>query len=387
MDTFIGYHRPDGKVGVRNYVAIISTVGCANDITSNIASQVKDTVPILHKQGCPGVPWDIEMTTRTLVGLGKNPNVAAIVLISLGCENVDRDYVKSEIARSGKPVELIVAQEVGGGIKATALGIETAAQMVQEASEVNRIKCHTSDLIIGVKCGSSDATSGISANRVAGSLADLVIGLGGSFIFGELCDILGNEQNLAERAISPEVGQKLVAAVKNYISRGSRLGCNLVGAGVSAGNKNGGITTVVEKSSGAVAKAGTTPLKGIIEYGTAATENGLNILIGPSRGAELLTGQAAAGSQLAVWTTGRGALQGHPLIPVIKVTGNHDTWSRLRTHLDFDASGVIRGTETVEGLGKKLFQEVLKVASGKLTKAEILRYDRFQDIEGFGHIV
>jgi len=384
---FMGYRRPDGTVGVRNYVAIISTVGCANEITLDISSRVIGTIPITHKQGCPGVAWDLDMTMRTLVGLGRNPNIAAVLLVGLGCESVDRERVKEQIAKSGKPVELISAQETGGGIKTTALGVEIAAQMVQAASEISREEFGASQLIVGAKCGSSDATSGISANRAVGNFADIVVNEGGAFVFGELADILGNEQNLANRAIRPEVGQALIDAISNYLKRGMSLGFNLVGAGVTTGNKKGGITTVVEKSSGAVVKAGTTPLKGVITYGDAVTGGGLHILTGSARGAELLTGEAAAGCQIGIWTTGRGALQGHPLMPVIKVTGNIDTWNRLRPNMDFNASGIIAGTDTVEEVGKRLFEEVLKVASGKLTRAEILHYDRFMDIDGFAHVV
>lgn len=384
---FKGYPRPDGKVGVRNYIGVIATVGCAVEVVVDICHHVKGTVPLIHRQGCPGVPSDLDMTMRTLIGLGRNPNVAAVLLVGLGCESVDRDRVKEEIAKSGKSVDLISIQETGGSVKTTALGIEIAAQMAQEASAIGKEECDVSELVIGSKCGSSDATSGLSSNRVVGAVADIIVNEGGAFILGEICDVLGTEQDLAKRAISSEVGENLLNAVSDYASRGKALGFQLVGANVTAGNKKGGITTHVEKSWGAVVKGGTTPLRQILAYGDALAGKGLHILTGPGRGVELLTGEAAAGAQINLWTTGRGAPTGHPLMPVIKVTGNIDTWNRLRANMDFDVSSVIAGTETVEEAGKRLFEEVLSVSSGKLTKSEILHYDRSMDMEGYGHLI
>jgi len=385
--TFRGYRRPDGTVGVRNYVAVISTVWCANTVTGDIAARVRGAVPITHSQGCPGVPIDLEMVSRTLIGLGTNPNVYAVVFVGLGCESVGTKQILEMVEQSGRPVEFVCVQDSGGTVQATARGIAAAARFAQFASELNREECSIAELVVGTKCGSSDSTSGPSANRVVGFVADRIIEVGGAFIIGEICDLLGTENILADRAVSPEIAKKIFTAVGDYIERGRSLGLDIVGSNVTYGNKKGGITTLVEKSLGAVSKCGTAKVTNVLDYGDRVSEHGLYIIKGPARSLELLTGQAAAGAQLNLWTTGRGTPGGNPLLPVIKITGNANTWNNQETNMDFDASGIIAGTVSVEEYGKDLFAEMVRVASGKLTKSEILKCDQLMDIEGYGHLI
>jgi altronate dehydratase large subunit len=384
---FMGFPRIDGSIGVRNHVGIISTVGCINEVTMQISRNVKGTVPFTHQQGCAAGLQDLELVQRTLINIGKNPNLAAVLLISLGCESDNPEKIAEEISKSNKQTELISIHAIGGTIKTVAKGIEIASEMVREASELKRERCDCSKLILGSKCGSSDATSGLSANLAVGIVADFISNEGGTFILSEICDIIGTEKILAQRAASAEVKEDIIAAVNEYHKRGKALGVDVIGINVSSGNRKGGVTTAVEKGIGATVKAGHGSVQEVIRYGDKPTGKGLCISNSPGLGSIALTGEAAAGAQIALWTTGRGAPQGHPIMPVIKITGNINTWNTLKPNIDFNVSGIIDGSETVQGAGNRLFKEVLKVASGKLTKAEILNYCNIADIARFGPAV
>jgi len=384
---FMGYVRPDGRVGTRNHVGVIATVGCVNEIVLSICHQIKGTVPVTHTQGCLTVTSDLEMVQRTLINLSKNPNLAAVLLVSLGCESVFPSEIRDEIARSKKPVELINVHQLGGSIKTIAYGCELAEQMVLDASEIQRREFDASNLVVGCKCGSSDATSGLSSNLVVGEAADTLVREGGTFLFGEVCDIMGSEQILAWRAADRETGQKIIDAVNSLIDMAEAIGADVVGCQLTEGNKKGGLTTVAEKAIGATAKAGSTKPQGFVNYGDVPSGKGLWVIPTPGRGFENLTGLAAAGAVVHLFTTGLGALEGHPIMPVIKITGNINTWNKLNTHMDFNVSSIIDGTETVEEAGERLFDKILKVASGKLTKAEILRYDESMNILTYGPVI
>jgi len=339
---FKGYPRPDGKVGTRNHVGVIATVGCVNEIVLSICHQIKGTVPVTHTQGCLTVTSDLEMVQRTLINLGRNPNLAAVLLVSLGCESVFPNEIHDEIAKSKKPVELIGMHQLGGSIKTVAYGCEIAQKMVLDASEVQRQEFDASELVVGCKCGSSDATSGLSSNLAVGEVADILVDKGATFLFGEVCDIMGSEQILARRAQNDQIGKQIIKAVNNLIDMAAAVGSDVVGCQLTEGNKKGGLTTVAEK---------------------------------------------AIGATVHLFTTGLGAPEGHPVMPVIKITGNINSWHKLNSHMDFNVSGIIDGSEMVKEAGKRLFAEVLKVASGKLTKAEVLRYDESMNILTYGPVI
>lgn len=384
---FFGYERPDGTVGVRNHVAIIPSVGCSNEVAHQISHLIRGTVALTHHQGCLTPPRDLDQVARVLIGLGKNPNVAASLIVGLGCESVDPDEIADEIAKSGKPVELVKIQEEGGSIKALAKGAEIAAKMALEASKVRRKKVDASSLIVSTKCGASDTTSGISSNIAVGQAADIVIKNGGTFILGEVCDIMGAENILAKRAVNENVREEVITMVKNLSDLGEALSVDVVGTQLTGGNRRGGLSTVVEKALGASVKGGTAPIQGVVEYGEKPPGRGLYLMSTPGHGFENLTGVAAAGSQLMLFTTGVGAPEGHPIMPTIKICGNRETCSRLMSHIDVDVSQIIEGTVAVEDAGKKLYEEVLSVASGKLTKAEILNFDETMEILVHGPIM
>jgi altronate dehydratase large subunit len=384
---FKGYRRNDGKVGTRNYVGVISTVVCANEVTEKVASQLSGTALFVHQQGCCQTPLDVATVTRTLISLGKNPNLASVLLVSLGCESVSVDEVAKGISEGGKRVQVVVIQESGGASKAAAQGTLLAQQMVREASTLERSVCSVRDLVLGLKCGSSDTTSGLSSNPALGIASDLVVDAGGTSILGETTEFIGTEHLLASRARNEEVGRKMVALIHQMEERAKSIGVDMRGGQPTAGNIKGGLTTIEEKSLGAFAKSGHATIEAVYGYAISPTVRGLVFMDSPGREPEILTGLAAAGCNVIGFTTGRGAPQGFPFVPVIKITGNRLTWDRLPEHIDIDVSSIMEGTEPLQSAGKRIFNEVLEVASGKLTKAEISGYYKAMDIYTVGPVI
>jgi altronate dehydratase large subunit len=385
--NFLGYARKDGGVGTRNDVGILSTVICANEVAERIARQVSGTTPFLHHQGCCQTPVDINRVTDVLIGLGKNPNLAAVLLVSLGCESTNVDRVAKSIAETGKPVEIVTIQEEGGAAKAVAKGILLAQAMVTAASELKREPFPISELVLGLKCGSSDTTSGLSSNPVVGILSDLIVKAGGTSILGEVTEFIGAEHLLARHAKDQATADKILSLVNQMENRAMQMGFDIRGGQPTGGNIKGGLTTIEEKSLGAIAKAGSAKIQAVYEYGVHPDVEGLVVMNSPGREPELLTGLAAAGATLITFTTGRGAPQGFPFVPVIKVTGNEKTWGNLKDHMDFNVSSVIDGSESLADAGNRLLDEVVRVASGKKTKAEISGYTSSMDIYMTGPVI
>jgi len=384
---FLGYEREDGGVGTRNYVGVLSTVICGNEVAEKIASQVEGATRFLHHQGCCQTPVDINRVNDALIGLGKNPNLAAVLLVSLGCESTNIQQVADGIAATGKRVETIVIQEEGGAARAAAQGILLAQAMVTDASEQKRTPFPLSELVLGLKCGSSDTTSGLSANPVVGILSDLIVEAGGTSILGEVTEFIGAEHLLVKHAKDEETGRKMLALVERMENRAIQMGFDIRGGQPTVGNIKGGLTTIEEKSLGAIAKAGNASIQAVYEYGVKPDVKGLVVMDSPGREPEILTGLAAAGANVIAFTTGRGAPQGFPFVPVIKLTGNEKTWKNLIDHMDFSVSSVMEGTEPLKEAGKRLLAELIDVASGKLTKAEISGYTSSMDIYMVGPVI
>ena len=384
---FMGYRRADGRVGTRNYVGILSTVVCANEVARGIASQVKGAVAFSHQQGCCQTPPDLARVTQTLIGLGSNPNVAAVLLVGLGCEGTNVDEVLKGIAATGKPVQVIGIQEEGGGAKTTAKGVLLAQQMAVEASKITRVECSSSDLIVGLKCGSSDTTQGLSANPALGVTVERIVAEGGTAIMGEVTEFIGGEHLLAKQCKNEEVAQKMLFFVDRMEQRAKATGADMRGGQPTPGNIKGGLTTIEEKSLGAIAKAGSAIVQAVYEYGERPAVKGLVVMDSPGREPELLTGMAAAGATVIVFTTGRGAPQGFPFVPVIKVTGNEKTWEHLRDHMDLSVHGVMDGDESLRQAGQRIYGKILETASGVETKAEISGYAQAMDIYVTGPVI
>ena len=384
---FKGYRRADGRVGTRNYVGILSTVVCANEATERIAAGVQGTAAFLHQQGCGQTPVDVARVSQTLVNLGKNPNLASVLLVSLGCESVVLEEVAQGIAAAGKRVEQLVIQEEGGAARSVARGQLLAQQLVMEASIVPTTLCPISELRLGLKCGASDTTQGLFANPAVGIASDLVVAAGGTSVLGEVTEFIGAEHILVRHAKSDAVAAEILGLVQRMEARAKAMGCDMRGGQPTGGNIKGGLTTIEEKSLGAIAKAGTAPIQAVYEYGVPPTVNGLVVMDSPGREPEILTGLAAAGCTLIAFATGRGAPQGFPFVPVVKVTGNRVTWEKLRDHMDSYVGTIMEGTESLPAAGHRLYGELVEFASGRLTKAEICGYTKSMDIYVVGPVI
>jgi len=386
--SFLGYRRPDGSVGVRNYIGVISTVSCANDVTFWIAQKVKGCVPFVHGQGCTQTLPDLELVNRTLISLGWNPNLAGVLVVSLGCESLSADRIVEGIAKSGKPVAKVVIQKIGGATAAVKQGSQFARKMVADAAKRVREQFDNSQLVLGVKCGASDTTSGLAANPASGAACDLAVDNGGTCIFGETTEFIGAEHILARRAVSPQVADKILEIVQRMEKRSNNMGFDMRGGQPTSGNIAGGLTTIEEKSLGAIIKGGTRPIQNVCEYGERPQGKGVFIIDTPGREPEFLTALAAAGAQVIVFTTGLGAPQGFPFIPVIKVTANPVTYEKLRAdHIDFFVDLFNNSGAGLSQTGQALYNKVLAVASGLQTKSEITNYGNFPNIFTIGPVL
>lgn len=374
-----GYTRPDGTYGIRNHLLILPTSVCSSDTASRIAAQVPGAVAIPHQHGCCEIGEDYQQTVRTLIGFGKNPNVGAVLIVSLGCEGIQAAPVEKEIAATGKPVESVIIQEQGGTLGALQTGVRIASRMAMEISAIPKVEFDISNLILGLECGGSDPTSGIAANPVLGVCSDLLIGEGGSSILSETTEMIGAEHLLAEKAVSPAIAQSFLNMVRRTEQRAIDMGNDLRGSQPTPGNIEGGITTIEEKSLGCIYKAGNSPLVGTLEYGelVPAAPKGLYFMDTPGEDIDSITGMVAGGAQIIVFTSGRGTPTGCPIAPVIKLTGNHDTYRKMTDNIDFNAGRVITGEATIDELGRELFENMIQVCNGRMTKAESLGHREF----------
>lgn len=374
-----GYARPDGTYGIRNHLLILPTSVCASDTASRIAAQVPGAVAIPHQHGCCEIGEDYAQTVRTLIGFGKNPNVGAVLIVSLGCEGIQAAPVEKELSATGKPAESVIIQEHGGTLGALQAGVRIASRMAIELSAIPKVEFDISNLILGLECGGSDPTSGIAANPVLGVCSDLLIAEGGSSILSETTEMIGAEHLLAEKAVTPEIAEAFLNMVRRTEQRAIDMGNDLRGSQPTPGNIEGGITTIEEKSLGCIYKAGNSPLVGTLEYGEMmpSSPKGLYFMDTPGEDIDSITGMVAGGAQIIVFTSGRGTPTGCPIAPVIKLTGNYDTYHKMTDNIDFNAGRVITGEESIEELGKELFENMIQVCNGRMTKAESLGHQEF----------
>jgi len=368
--TFWGYPRPDGSVGIRNHVAVISVMDNCNPVTRGVANAVKGAVylPGSYIRGQLGE--DRAITLRVTAGLCLNPNIAGVVLI--GLEPVTMGELFDLIAPSGKPVEAVNIQGAGGTINSIAMGIRAAMRIAREVSKIARREFPLSMLTLGLECGGSDTTSGLASNPSIGIVADKVVAAGGKAIITETSEFFGAEHLFAERAADRAVGRQFLDAINAAEEDIMKQGVDLRGSNPTPDNIRGGLTTIEEKALGAMAKSGCSPLVGVLEYGDRAKRAGLHFMAGPAPAVESITGLAAAGCQLAMFSTGVGNPIGHPVMTVIKVSGNRNTIDTFSDNVDFDVTSVLEKNEPIEAAGARLFDYGLGVCSGELTTAEIL---------------
>lgn len=378
-DTFLGYRRENGTVGVRNLIAIIPSVFCSAKVAERISQNVPGTVHFSHPVGCSQVGDDLDVTARTLIGVGRNPNFAGVVVVGLGCERFTPKELFDGIAPTGKMLEMVVIQDVGDSIKAIEAGTRHARQMQQKASLQQREEVPVSELMIGLNCGGSDTTSGLVANPALGIASDKLVSQGGSSILSELTELLGTEHILARRAADPKVADDILRVIgameerlKHQIQTSQKSRWKNL---ISTGNYDGGLSSVVEKSLGSMKKSGNARFVEVFAYGDAPSKKGLLLLDGPGHDGEVTTGEAAAGAQIVCFPTGRGTPSGFPGVPVIKITGNPRTFERMKENIDINAGEIILGKKSLQEMGEEIYREILAVASGKMSKAEVLGHD------------
>ena len=373
--TFLGYRRPDGRVGVRNKIFVLPASVCASDTTRIIASQIEGAVTFNNQNGCSQVAGDQQLTMDVMAGMAANPNVYGIIVVSLGCENCQMDLVVDAIReRTNKPMETFIIQENGGTISTIEKAVRAGRKMAQEASKLQREEFPMSELIIGTECGGSDPTSGLASNVLIGELSDRMVELGGTSILSETTEFIGAEHILAKRGKTPEISERIYEIVHRYEKALQLVGEEVRDGNPSPGNIKGGLTTLEEKSLGCIHKGGHTEVTAVYDYGKQVSEKGLVIMDTPGNDPSSVAGMVAGGAQVIVFSTGRGTPTGNPISPVIKITGNKITFANMSDNIDVDASPVIYVPETLKELGDKLLEEVREVASGKQTKAETLGY-------------
>ncbi len=385
--TFLGYRRANGKVGTRNYLGIVSSVNCSATVAKLIASRaetlaagfpgVDGIVPLTHTGGCgTGGPGHegFDQLQRTLRGYGEHPNFAGFLVIGLGCEVNQVISLASEWrVPDGVPVHLMTVQELGGTRATVAEGIRLIDQMLPVAAQARREPVPVSELVLAMECGGSDGYSGITANPALGHAADLVVRHGGTAMFGETPEIYGAEHILLERAVSDDVARKLVERIRWWERHVEQDGSSLDN-NPSPGNKAGGLTTILEKSLGAIAKGGTSELCDVVRYAERPHTKGLVYMDTPGYDPVNATGLVAGGATVLCFTTGRGSVFGSRPTPCLKLATNSELYRRMTDDMDLNCGPIADGESTVEEMGQRIFDLVLATASGQRTQSEELGF-------------
>ncbi len=372
---FQGYERPNGLVGVRNTVLVITICDCGEPAAQQMVRGIDGAIAVTQYHGCIALE-----VVPTLIGVAANPNIYGTVLVAMGCEGLRPEPMAEQMAVSGKPVEIVDIQATGSTRGAIAKGREIVQRMVSEAAKQQRKPFDISKLAVAVKCGGSDTTSGIAANPAIGIMSDMMVDAGARVVMIEPIEAIGAEEELAARAINDKVREDVLRWVGDEEKRWT-----VPGAAVDfmcGGNVKGGLTTLEEKSLGAVHKSGHRPISGVLQATTTRVDRlpdkgGFYLMGGIHIELQAMTYQAAAGAQVIVFATGRGGSFGHAISPIVKVTGHPETWARMGDDMDVNASTIMEGTESIESVGERIFYEVLAVASGKVTKGEELGFYNF----------
>ncbi len=384
-DTFMGYQRNNGKVGTRNYIAVLASVNCsataakmiAGHFSSEILSMypnVDGVVPFVHGTGCgmADAGDGFEALQRVMWGYARHPNIAGVLMVGLGCEINQIDWLLEAYGiEQDSMFQTMNIQEVAGLRKTIEIGIDKINSMLPLANRATRVVCPASKLMVALQCGGSDAWSGITANPALGYACDLLVAQGGTGVLAETPEIYGAEHLLTRRAASPEIGEKLLYLIRwweDYTKRNNGSMDN----NPSPGNKKGGLTSILEKSLGAVAKGGTTPLNGVYRYAEPVTAQGLTFMDSPGYDPVSVTGQIASGCNIVVFTTGRGSAFGSKPSPSIKVATNTQMFTRMEEDMDINAGTILTHGENIQTVGEKIYQRILSVASGEKSKSEAM---------------
>ena len=386
--TFMGFHRADGRVGTRNYLGILTSVNCSGSVARFIAEacdrdgwladfpNIDGVVPIVHGTGCGMSSKDEGYDTlfRTLQGYARNPNFGGILLVGLGCEVLQiPDLIGAGRMRADGNFRYMTIQQTGGTRRTIDRGIAVLKEMAVVANAISRSSAGLQHLMVGMQCGGSDGYSGITANPALGHASDLLVAHGGTTILSETPEIYGAEHLLTRRAVSPEVGAKIVERIRWWEEYTSRNGGEMDN-NPSPGNKKGGLTTILEKSLGAVAKGGTAPLTQVYKFAEPITEHGFVYMDSPGYDPCSVTGQIASGANLIAFTTGRGSVSGYKPTPCIKLATNTEMYDRMAEDMDINCGDIITDGVSLEAKGREIFELFLRIASGEETKSEALGF-------------
>ncbi|PJG47390.1 galactonate dehydratase [Sphingobium sp. LB126] len=378
--TFQGIIREDGRIATRNYIGVISSVNCSATVARMVADHfrgrldaypnIDGVVPLTHKRGC-GLDTKVEgveALRRCLAGYAAHPNFAEVIIIGLGCEVGDLTGVLG-----GAQGTALVIQQSGGSAATVRTGIERVEAALERANNVRRVPVPVSELKVALQCGGSDGYSGVSVNAALGVAVDLLVAQGATAILSETTECYGAEHVLTRRAISKEVGEKLVDRVKWWEEFASRNGME-INNNPSPGNKAGGLTTIIEKSLGSIAKGGTSNLMAVYDYAELVTEHGLVFMDAPAFDPVGATAQVAGGANVMCFTTGRGSAFGCKPTPSLKLASNSELFRRMPDDMDINCGTILDGDETVEAAGARIFEDIIQTASGKRTCSERLGY-------------
>lgn len=372
-----GYLREDGRIGVRNHVLVLPVSYEMNQIAEKIVAGAQGAVTFRNQHGINQAGDDLDQTLRVYEGFATHPNVYGVVILAWGHEPFDLARLVSRARAAGKQAELVSLTQVGGISHAVARGTELANEWLVTRDSVQRVQVPLANILLGTECGGSDACSGISGNPALGVVSDLLVAEGGTSILSETTELIGAEHLLAARAATPEIGEQVIHIVHRLEENAMKMGVDIRGAQPSPGNMDGGITTIEEKSLGCIYKGGTTPIQEVIEYAERPSKHGLVIMDTPGHDIEQITGMVAGGAQVVIFTTGRGTPTGSPIAPCIKVATNTATYLNMEDNLDFNSGPIVDGLQTVEENGNALFETMIAVLNGELTKSELLGHREF----------
>lgn len=369
MKTFEGYRRPNGSIGVRNHVIVINTVGELASLTKKLSQLVPGVIPVAHQAGKAQYPEDLEQTIRTLKGTAGHPNVSAALFLGMGDDDPAEEIV-DVLKERGHDVHAITFQRdktITDVLKEGKLWLEKA---VERSHGQKKVTADVTELIIGLECGGSDAWSGITANPAIGSCSDAIVRDGGTSILAETTEAIGAEHILANRAVSPAVGEAFLKIVKEYEERIRDTGEDIRSANPTPGNMAGGLTTLEEKSLGCIKKGGNSTLMEVIAYAEKPSEKGFIFMDTPGYDVESVAGLAAGGAQIVLFSTGKGSPTGSPIVPVIKIGTNPRLYDIMSEHIDVNAGKIIEGINTIDEIGQEIYDLIMETANGAQTAAE-----------------
>lgn len=368
---FWGYRRAEGRAGIRNHVLILPSCVCGSESARIVASQVRGAVNIVFNTGCSDVQANTDMSQKVLTGFACNPNVYGVVIIGLGCETVGHRQLREKIqGMTSKPVVSFGIQEEGGTLKTIEKAVRAARQMAAEAAMQPKEKFDISELLLGIECGGSDATSGLASNPAVGELSDLLVDMGASTIMSESIEWIGGEHVLAKRAATPEIHNQIIEVCRNYEEHLRAAGQDCRAGQPTPGNKAGGLSTLDEKSLGCIRKGGTRPIVEVLQQAERPTKRGAILMDTAGFDISSVTSMVAGGCNAVIFTTGRGTPTGNAIVPVLKVTANERTYQMMDDNMDVDLSAIIRGEKTYQEMGREMLSDIEAMCNGKMTKAE-----------------